>query len=224
VPDERAEAARDLTRCREQLRADLARARHRASKLLLRHGRVYATQGSTWTKAHWRWLQQQRFDQPETELALLDYLTAIEALLARRALLEERLSRLASEPQWWPTVARLRCFRGVETLTALALRLEVGEWRRFARPAELASYLGLVPSLDQSGESATRGAITKTGCDLERRQQGQPPHVLQIAWRAQRRLYRLYRTLRARGKPRNVATVAAARELACFLWAAAVAT
>jgi hypothetical protein len=47
--------------------------------------------------------------------------------------------------------------------------------------------------------------------------------VLQIAWRAQHRLYRLHTRLRARRKPGNVSTVAVARELACFLWAAATA-
>jgi hypothetical protein len=46
--------------------------------------------------------------------------------------------------------------------------------------------------------------------------------VLQIALRAQRRLHRLYHRLRGRGKPGNIVTVAVARELACFLWAAAV--
>jgi transposase len=246
VPDQRLEAARDLARCREQLRFDLARARQRASKLLLRHGRVYPRSNCTWSQAHWRWLHKQRFPEPATELAYLDYLAAIEALLARRAALDERLSRLATEPEWWSTVARLRCFRGVETLTALALHLELGgDWQRFRAPDKLASYLGLVPSLAQSGEGETRGSITKSGSGyarrllveaawhyervpavgstLARRQQGQPAHVLRIAWQAQRRLYRLYRSLRARGKPGNVATVAAARELACFLWAAAVA-
>jgi hypothetical protein len=47
--------------------------------------------------------------------------------------------------------------------------------------------------------------------------------VLQIALRAQRRLNCLHERLRARGMPGNVTTVAVARELACFLWAAAVA-
>jgi len=166
-------------------------------------------------------------------------------LLARRAALDERLSLLAAEPEHWPTVARLRCFRGVETLSALALHLEVGDFRRFQRPGQLAAWLGLVPSLHQSGESETRGSITKTGSGFARRilveaawhylreprigvtlhnrQAGQPDHILQIAWRAQHRLYRLHQRLRGRGKPGNIAVVAAARELACFLWAAAVA-
>ena len=146
---------------------------------------------------------------------------------------------------WSTSVARLRCFRGIDTLTALVLCLEIGDFRRFARPAQLASWLGLVPALNQSGESETRGPITKTGSAVARRllveaawhylpqpsvgvalaarRVGQPDHVLQIALRAQRRLHRLYQRLRERGKPGNVTTVAVARELACFLWAAAVA-
>jgi transposase len=244
VPSASSEAARDLTRAREQVRADLARLRHRASKLLLRYGRVYDG-GGTWTQAHRRWLAAQRFEHVPTELAYLDTLAAIDGLVSRRTTLDERLSLLATEPELSPTVARLRCFRGIETLSALVLHLEVGDWRRFQRPGQLAAWLGLVPSLHQSGESETRGPITKTGSGFARRilveaawhylrepriglslrgrQAGQPDHILQIAWRAQHRLYRLHRRLRGRGKPANLVTVAVARELACFLWAAAVA-
>ena len=244
VPAPAVEAARHLARAREQVRVDLMRCRHRVSKLLLLHGRVYPER-STWTQAHRRWLSRQRFEQPASELAYLDCLAAVDGLVARKQELDERLSRLALEGEWWPTVARLRCFRGIDTLSALVLSLEIGDWQRFARPAQLASWLGLVPSLDQSGESRLQGSITKTGSSyarrllveaawhylreprigvtLRNRQQGQPAHVLQIAWRAQHRLYRLQRRLRERRKPSNVATVAVARELACFLWAAAVA-
>jgi transposase len=244
VPPPAFEAARHLARAREQVRRDLMRCRHRVSKLLLLHGRVYP-EASTWTVRHRQWLARQRFEQPATELAFLDTLAAVDGLVHRKAALDERLSRLAPEGEWWPTVARLRCFRGIDTLSAFVLCLEVGDWRRFSEPAKLASWLGLVPRLDQSGESRVQGSITKTGSSyarrilveaawhylreprtgvtLSNRQQGQPAHVLQIAWRAQHRLYRLQRRLRGRGKPGNIATVAVARELACFLWAAAVA-
>jgi len=242
VPTASFEAARRLCRGREHVRADLMRCRHRVSKLLLLHGRVYS-EPTTWTRRHRRWLARQRFDEPATELAHLDALAAVDGLVARKQALDERLSRLAVEGEWWPTVARLRCFRGIDTLTALALALEVGDFRRFRRPAQLASWLGLVPSLEQSGESRVQGAITKTGSSygrrllveaawhylreprigvtLRNRQQHQPAHVLQIAWRAQHRLYRLQRRLRGRGKPGNIATVAVARELAGHCWALA---
>jgi transposase len=243
VPSVSVEAARHLCRAREQVRSDLMRCRHRVSKLLLLHGRIYP-ETSTWTQAHRQWLARQRFDETSTELAYLDTLAAVDGLVARKAALDERLSRLATEGEWGSTVARLRCFRGIDTLTALVLALEIGEFARFSRPAKLVSWLGLVPSLEQSGESRRSGSITKTGSGyarrllveaawhylrppligvtLKNRQQGQPAHVLQIAWRAQHRLHRQHTRLRAR-KPGNVATVAVARELACFLWAAAVA-
>ena len=244
VPSPSFEAARHLCRAREQVRSDLMRCRHRVSKLLLLQGRVYP-ELSTWTQRHRQWLARQCFDEPATELAYLDTLAAVDGLAARKQALDERLSHLAVEGEWRPTVARLRCFRGIDTLTALVLCLEIGEFARFSRAAQLASWLGLVPSLDQSGESRRQGAITKTGSGyarrllveaawhylrpprigvtLQNRQQGQPAHVLQIAWRAQHRLHRQYTRLRARGKHGNITTVAVARELACFLWAAAVA-
>jgi transposase len=142
-------------------------------------------------------------------------------------------------------VQRLRCFRALDTLSALVLALEVGDVARFRSPRELAARLGLVPSLSQSGESSTQGTITKTGSryarrilaeaawqcgrpprigvSLRQRQDRQPAHVLQIAWRCQHRLDRQHRRLSERRKPGNVNTVALARALACYLCAAAVA-
>jgi transposase len=167
VPPPPFEAARHLARAREQVRGDLMRCRHRVSKLLLLHGRVY--EGSGWTRTHRRWLAQQRFEQAATELAYLDALAAVDGLIARKTALDERLSRLAFEGDWSETVARLRCFRGIDTLTAFVLALEIGDFARFPRPGKLAGWLGLVPSLDQSGESRRQGAITKTGSGYARR-------------------------------------------------------
>jgi transposase len=242
VPDEFVEAARHLSRTREQLRQDLMRARHRVSKLLLQHGRVYP-EPTTWNQRHRVWLARQRFEHEPTEIAFVDLLAAVDGLLTRKAALEARLMGLADDPRLLATVGRLRAFRGIDTLTALALHLELGgDWQRFSSPRKLFGWLGLTPSLEQSGESSSQGAITKTGsgyarrllveaawhyarqprigATLRNRQQGQPDHVLQISWRAQQRLFRLYRRLRERGKPHNVATVAVARELSGFLWAA----
>ena len=151
-----------------------------------------------------------------------------------------------SDERLWPTDARLRTFRGLDTLTALAVHLELGgDWQRFASPRRLFAWLGLTPSLEQPGQSSHHGTITKTGSvyarrllveaawhyarapmigvTLKNRQAAQPDHILQIAWRAQHRLHRLHHRLRERGKPHNVTTVAVARELAGFLWAAATA-
>jgi transposase len=125
VPSEFVEAVRHLARVREQVRRDLMRARHRVSKLLLVHGRVYDG-GGTWTARHRTWLARQQFSQPAAELAFADLVAAVDGLTARKAALDERLSRLATDERLWPSVARLRCFRGIDTLTALALDLELG--------------------------------------------------------------------------------------------------
>ena len=244
VPPVEVEAARELMRSHDACRRDLMTARHRVSKMLLRHGEVYP-RPSTWTLEHRRWLSRQQFDEPASELVFADLIAATDGISARKAAIAERLSRLTQDEQWWPTVARLRCFRGIDTLTAFALHLELGgDWQRFEHATALSAWLGLTPSLYQSGESSRQGSITKTGstfarrllvesawhygrrpsigATLQNRQQGQPEHVLQISNRAQQRLHRVYHRMRERGKPHNVTIVACARELSCFLWAAAM--
>jgi len=245
VPPPELEAARDLMRAHDACRRDLMDARHRISKLLLRHGRVYPEK-ATWTVRHRSWLGRQQFTELGTELAYADALACVDAISARKSALALKLSELALDERWWPTVARLRSFHGIDTLTAFALHLELGgDWERFQRAPQLASWLGLTPTLTQSGESSRQGHITKTGSTLARRllveaawhyartpgpglalvarQAGQPAHVLQISHRARQRVHRTHKKMRARGKPGNVCVVAAARELSCFLWAAAVA-
>src|SRR5438093_2154478 len=92
IPTLEEEAARDLVRAREDARGDLMRARHRVSKLLLRHGLV--GDASTWTQPHERWLAQQRFSQRPLQLAYEEAVAAMLSVRARRdaldaAILEE---------------------------------------------------------------------------------------------------------------------------------------
>jgi transposase len=245
VPAAEVEAAREMTRRHDACRRDLMNARHRVSKMLLRHGRVYP-KSTTWTAEHRRWLSMQYFDEPASELVFADLLATVDGVTARKHAIALRLSELASDERWWPTVARLRAFRGIDTLTAFSIHLELGaDWKRFEKASSLSAWLGLTPSLSQSGESSRQGAITKTGSMLARRllvesawhysrpprlgatlanrQAGQPDHILAISNRAQQRLYKVNRSMRSRGKPHNVTVVACARQLACFLWAAATA-
>ena len=80
----------------------------------------------------------------------------------RRDALDEAIAELAETPPFAEIVGRLCCLRGVSTLTALALTVELGDWTRF-RPQSLGPFLGLTPSDDSSGEKRRLGAITKTG-------------------------------------------------------------
>jgi transposase len=241
VPEPVYESLRDLVRCREDLRGDLMACRHRISKLLLRRGVVWAGPGSTWARAHLKWLSTIRFDDPVLELVFVEHLAHHEGLLARRDRLDGLLAEQAVQGPWAPTVGRLRCLRGVDTLTAVGLIAEIGDITAFRHPRLLTSYLGLVPSEHTSGTTRRQGSITKAGSSharrllieaawhyrrpsrisptLRARQNGQPPAAIEAAWRAQLRLHRRWAHLDgARGKRRTTVAVAVARELACFVW------
>ena len=155
VPAPAVEAGRELTRAHDACRRDLMNARHRVSKMLLRHGRVYP-EPSTWTQAHRRWLSAQQFPEPMSAFTFADLIATVDGLTARKKMLAEQIGVLATDPAWWPTVARLRAFRGVDTLTALAIHLELGaDWARFEKPTRVGSWLGLTPSRASSQARAT---------------------------------------------------------------------
>jgi transposase len=241
VPAPELEALRDLVRAREDLRGDLMRARHRISKLLLRQGMIWPGPGEAWAQRHLQWLGKIRFQQPLLEVVFGEYLAHHEVLLARRDRLDALIVEQSVQGPWAPLVARLRCLRGVETLTAVGLIAEIGDFGAFSHPKQLASYLGLVPSEQSSGSKRRQGSITKAGSaharrllvetawhyrrqpsislTLKRRQTGQSPAVIETAWRAQIRLYRRWTHLDTeRAKKRTTVAVAVARELGCFVW------
>src|SRR5262249_29432778 len=137
VPPAGVEADRGRPRLPDAGRRDLMPPRHRVSKMLLRHGRVYP-KPTTWRQDHRRWLAGQRFDEPTSELVYLDLLARVDTLTARKVQLRDAVIELASDERWWPTVARLRAFRAIDTLTALSIHLELGaDWARFEKPHRL---------------------------------------------------------------------------------------
>ncbi len=168
VPGPEEEALRDLVRARETLRLDLMRARHRLSKMLMRHG-VQFDDGRAWTDRHRAWLKTVCLEWPAAQTTLLDLEGVIDVLVHRREHLErEIVSNLPGSP-WEAQVGRLRCLRGVDTLTAVGVCAEVGDFERFARAEQLMSYVGLVPSESTTGNSRRLGSITKTGSAHARR-------------------------------------------------------
>jgi transposase len=240
VPGEEEEALRDLVRAREAVRVDLMRSRHRLSKLLLRRG-IRFDDGHAWTERHRRWLATVTLQCPAAQTTLQDAIGAVDAVEHRREQLEREIISVVPDSPWARQVGRLRCLRGIDTLTAVGLCAEIGDFARFAKPAQLMHYLGLTPSEDTTGESRRLGSIIKTGSGharrllveaawhyrsrpsigraLRDRQDGQPPEAIAIAWTAQRRLHRVWTRLEQRAKRRTIIAVAAARELAAFCWA-----
>jgi transposase len=167
VPTPGEEALRDLVRAREDVRGDLMRARHRLSKLLLRHDVRF--EGGAWTQHHRRWLAGVDLGERGAQVTLSDYLGAIDALIVRRDSLEATIGELVPDSPWAQTVARLRCLRGIDTLSAVGLCAEVGDFGRFARAGHVMSFLGLVPSEHSSGQTRRQGQITKSGSGHGRR-------------------------------------------------------
>ncbi len=181
VPTPELEALRDLVRAREDLRGDLMAARHRISKLLLRRGLVFAGPGEPWvSQRHLAWLGSIRLPDQLARVVLGEYLACHEVLLARRDRLDELIAEQALQAPWAPVVARLRCMRGIDTLTAVGLVAEIGDFTAFAHPRQLASFLGLVPSEQSSGEKRRQGSITKAGCSHARRL------LIEAAWHYRR--------------------------------------
>jgi transposase len=239
IPDERDEALRDLSRSREDAVRARLKARQQLKALLLRHGHRY-TGKTSWTAAHELYLAAVSFKQPAQDIAFAEYRTAVRDTHERVERLTEALRSQLEHWRMRPVVEALMSLRGIDLVAAMTLVAEIGDFTRFARARELMGFLGLVPSEYSSGNRRRQGVITKTGnsharrvlvaaawnyryparvsATLQRRQQGLPKAVREIAWRAQLRLSRRYRHLLARKLAVNKICVAIARELSGFVW------
>lgn len=244
VPTPEQEALRDLVRTREDALENLLRRWHQLNKFLLRLGRRF--EGCSRTQKHFQWLRAQRFDNPNQQAVLEEYLLALDQERERLSRLEARVQEQAQQPALASIVARLRALRGVDTLTAMTLVSELGDLKRFGSARELMAFVGLVPREHTSGPTVRRGSITKTGNAhvrrvlveaawhyrhspaktgkaLRARREPLPPNVVEVARKAEMRLHRKFLRLTFKGKRSAVAAVAVARELAGFAWALATA-
>jgi len=239
VPDAELERVRALVRCRQTLAEDLTQVKHRTTRLLESRGHVFR-EGKNWGQAFWLWLSKVELEGAD-QTVLRVWIDKIHYLEGQMASVESDIIRASESDRFRHTVKVLCAFRGVACLTAMVLATELGDIRRFSSPRHLMAYLGIVPSEHSSGASTRRGSITKTGNtrarkalissawkyaakparsrELIKRQKDVAPHVVAIAWKAQQRLHKRFHALAVR-RPRSVANVAVARELAGFLWAA----
>lgn len=239
VPTRREEADRDLVRAREDVLAERLKARHRLLKFLLRQGLVWR-ETTAWTLKHRAWLRSLRFELESQARTFEAYMRGVEEIEARLDGLDRLVLDLGGNDAWKAVVANLRCLKGVETLSALTMAVEVGDFRRFPSAYKFMGYTGLVSREHSSGDSVRRYRITKvgnahlrrvlveaawaytqrayTGPALTKRRETGSPQAVATARRAQERLCAKFRKLTGKGKPRQKAVVAVARELAGFVW------
>lgn len=247
VPDAAHEALRDLVRAREAAKKDQLRARHRLSKFLLRHGRRPPPGVKAWTLRYFAWLKREvRFELPAQDATLLDYVGEVEHAAGRIDRLEQAIDAAVEQApaRMRAVIEALQALRGIAKISAVTIVAELGELSRFTRARQLMGYSGAVASEHTTGERVRRGGITKTGnahlrrivCEaawayrhrpylggvLKKRQEDVSDEVKEISWKAQHRLYGRYRRLMGRGKTKQQAVTAVARELLGFIWAIGV--
>ena len=240
VPLEDDEAARDLMRCREDINEDRRRMKQRLLKFLLRHGHTW-TGKNNWTLKHWEWMDSLAFKHEYKKEVYEEYRSQIKSLQERQARVEQQIIAMAESSRYKTAVNRLRAFKGIDYIIAMSVICEIGDFRRFARAKSFMAYLGFVPSENSSGKRRRQGGITKAGNGhlrklliegawhyaanasagkrLEMRRKDCPAWVIDIADLALRRLHKKYLRFVLKGKHKNVAVTAVARELAGFIWA-----
>jgi len=251
VPSAAQEALRDLVRAREAAKKDQLKARHRLGKFLLRHGCQRPGEIKTWTKKHREWIKSHvRFEEAALEATLADYVEEVDHVGTRIVKLEKAMDDAIRQapPEIRAVIEALQALRGVAQTTAASIVSEVGSLSRFPSAPQLMGYSGLVASEHSSGNRVKRGSITKTGNGHLRRvlvesawaYQHRPNvigHLLRrqkdlaisdevkdIAWKAQQRLHKRYKSMAARGKNKNQIVAALGRELLGFIWAIGVRT
>ena len=219
---------------------DFRRKRQQLLSFLLRHSRIYSG-GGHWTLAHRRWLANQKFEHAAQQIVFQEGVDAIEDALQRLRRLEKQLALIVPDWSMAPVVEAYQAMRGASFLVAVTFAAEIGDVRRFDRPRQLMSFLGLVPAESSTGDTIRRKGLTLAGNrrarralveaawtyryparvseTLRARLEGLPKPVRDIAWKAQIRLCARYRRLSATGKKSPVVVAAIAREIAAFLWA-----
>ena len=241
VPTEQDEETKEFLRMRNDHKQALKKIKQQIQAFCLRHSYRYDGK-SHWTAAHIKWLKSLNPENLYKEI-LEEYLLTYATLCDKLERLDKRIEELALQDVYKESVKKLSCFIGVKTHTALSVLVEIGDFQRFASAENFASYLGLVPGEVSSGEGQTRLSITKAGnsqvrlllieaaqCyargqigfkskELKSRQSGNTAQIIAYADRANERLRRrYYKMVLGKNKKHNVAKIAIARELACFMW------
>ena len=239
IPTEDDDSVKEYLRMRDDHKLALKKIKQQINAFCLRHGYHYAQ--TKWTIAHWKWLKKLELSGLYREV-LDEYMASYEEQEAKIERFDMRINELAEQESYAEKVKRLSCFLGIKTHTALSLIVETGDFARFAKGNIYAAFLGLAPGEDSSGPKTNRMGLSKAGnshlrlllieaaggiCkgmighkskDLKARQSGNTAEVIAYADRANTRLRSRYYKFIRKGKARNVAVAAVARELACFVW------
>lgn len=146
---------------------------------------------------------------------------AIQELLQAWELLHSQQQRMYRQLQEQvdsdPVAERLMTIPSIGPATAAAFIATIDNPKRFADGARVASYLGLVPSVYQSGETEYRGRITKSGDKLLRWLLVEAAHNMLTRSKTESYLRTWGLELQQKKGP-GKARVAVARRLCILMW------
>lgn len=242
------EAHRDLLRSRGFLVEQSVRTRQHILSICRRLGLHYQQTSEkggvskNWTQRHHAWLEAQVNDleNPHFQGILKSMLISLQQIMEQIAFLDHQIESLAETQTYAPSVAALRCYRGVDTLLAMTLITEIVDINRFVHPRKIVSYAGMDIAEYSSGGKERKFSMTKMGnryirtalveaCQsalnppgisraLAVRRSSLDPRYTQIADRCMNRLHKKGTRLLYLGKPRNKVKTACAREMIGFVW------
>lgn len=241
VPSVEDNAIKEYIRMRDDVKQNLKSIKQQIIALCTRNGFNYGG-NSYWTNRHISFLSKIVFEDELLKETLDEYMAEYNHLTDRIDVFDRRIEELANKEIYVERVNRLKCFSGIKTHTALSLIVETSDFKRFAKGSDYGAWLGMIPIQDASSNKDNRFGITKSGNshlrrllteasqaftrgtvghksrDLKSRQAKCSSEVVNYADKANIRLKRKYYKMIQRDKKANVAKVAVARELACFVW------
>ena len=243
VPDQKILAMKEYTRARNSKKAKLTKAKQELLSFMLRTGKVYQKKAneSYWTVKHFDWLKEIKYEDYWLQESYDTYLKSIQELMTEIKIMDDKIRMMSEDELIKDKVDRLICFSGIDVMIAVSIIVEIFEFTRFQSAAAFSHFLGLCPSEDSSGQKEKRGKITKAGnCNVRKlmteaaqsikqtkavkskriiqRQMGSDTKVIAYTDRGVKRIRTKMKAMEMRGVKSNVATIAGARELSCFIW------
>jgi transposase len=239
LPTQEEESVRGLIRCRLVFKENEKRAKQNINSLLFSQGLCWSR--SKWTFQHRKWLYDLKMPNEYLQTILDEHLAHLDYVQTRVKHLDHQIEQIAETETYADALKKLRAFKGIGTLSAMALITEITDFRRFPNPRALMAFLGLIPSEHTSGDKQRGGPITKAGNSRCRSQliesvqhySKKPrishrmkadlaqvdPYRATIAVKCLKRLHKRYWALSMKGKLKPVAITAIAREFVGFIWA-----
>ena len=245
LPTEHIESIKEIVRLRVSAQKTCKRAKQNLLSFLLNQGFHYPDGGSGkyWTKKFFEWLKTINFASDYLQYCFEEYLSEVTRQIQRLSLMDRKLKELEDDKEIAEDVKKLKCICGIDTIVAVGLIAEVGDFNRFSSAEKIASYTGLCPGRHSSGLSDRGCGITKQGNRYLRkllveaaksvkrsaphgqkskrllaRQEGCSSEIINYADKAAKRIRSKMERMERRGVPYNKATAACARELVCFAW------